>query len=71
MIHTLLFVYVTHSIPPPSLQLAAQVLEDLKDEDIGFALLDAKKEKSVAKKLGKTDCLKTTPCFVSRLKITN
>uniref|UniRef100_A0A8C4ZN00 Calsequestrin n=1 Tax=Gadus morhua TaxID=8049 RepID=A0A8C4ZN00_GADMO len=32
--------------------LAAQVLEDLKDEDIGFALLDAKKEKSVAKSLG-------------------
>ncbi|CAL8241432.1 unnamed protein product [Merluccius merluccius] len=35
-----------------SLQLAAQVLDDLEDEDIGFGLVDAKKDKAVAKKLG-------------------
>uniref|UniRef100_A0A8C1N1I7 Calsequestrin n=1 Tax=Cyprinus carpio TaxID=7962 RepID=A0A8C1N1I7_CYPCA len=32
--------------------LAAQVLEDLDDEDIGIGLLDEKKDKAVAKKLG-------------------
>ena len=51
---------------PLFLQLAAQVLEDLKDEDIGFALLDAKKEKSVAKTLGKPDLWKGTPRFISQ-----
>lgn len=35
------------------LQLAAQVLEEFDDEDIGFGLLDAKLDKVVAKKLGK------------------
>lgn len=39
-------------------QLAAQVLEDLKDEDIGFGLVDEKKDSAVAKKLGK--CLVET-----------
>lgn len=34
-------------------QLAAQVLEDLDDEDIGIGLLDEKTDKAVAKKLGK------------------
>uniref|UniRef100_A0A672KV26 Calsequestrin n=1 Tax=Sinocyclocheilus grahami TaxID=75366 RepID=A0A672KV26_SINGR len=34
------------------LQLAAQVLDDLDDEDIGFGLVDSKKERAVAKKLG-------------------
>uniref|UniRef100_A0A8B9LPQ3 Calsequestrin n=1 Tax=Astyanax mexicanus TaxID=7994 RepID=A0A8B9LPQ3_ASTMX len=34
-----------------ALELAAQVLEDLV-EDVGFALLDAKKNRDVAKKLG-------------------
>lgn len=34
-------------------QLAAQVLEDLNDEDIGFGLVDEKKDSAVAKKLGK------------------
>lgn len=34
-------------------QLAAQVLEDLDDEDIGFGLVDEKKDSAVAKKLGK------------------
>ena len=43
-----------------SLQLAAQVLDDLEDEDIGFGLVDAKKDKAVAKKLGKTFIL----CFL-------
>ena len=38
-----------------SVQLAAQVLSDLDDEDIGFGLVDEKKDSSVAKKLGKTD----------------
>ncbi|KTF78874.1 hypothetical protein cypCar_00020445, partial [Cyprinus carpio] len=33
-------------------QLAAQVLEDLDDEDIGIGLLDEKTDKAVAKKLG-------------------
>ncbi|KAG7256158.1 hypothetical protein CRUP_013780 [Coryphaenoides rupestris] len=33
-------------------QLAAQVLDDLEDEDVGFGLVDAKKDKAVAKKLG-------------------
>ncbi|XP_050961177.1 calsequestrin-1b isoform X2 [Labeo rohita] len=33
-------------------QLAAQVLDDLDDEDIGFALVDSKKDRAVAKKLG-------------------
>ena len=37
---------------PPHLQLAAQVLDDLDDEDIGFALVDEKKDSAVAKKLG-------------------
>lgn len=35
------------------LKLAAQVLEEFDDEDIGFGLLDAKLDKVVAKKLGK------------------
>lgn len=35
-----------------SWQLAAQVLDDLDDEDIGFGLLDEKKDSAVAKKLG-------------------
>uniref|UniRef100_A0A8C1JQN4 Calsequestrin n=1 Tax=Cyprinus carpio TaxID=7962 RepID=A0A8C1JQN4_CYPCA len=33
-------------------QLAAQVLDDLEDEDIGFGLVDSKKDRAVAKKLG-------------------
>ncbi|XP_035530882.1 calsequestrin-1-like isoform X1 [Morone saxatilis] len=33
-------------------QLAAQVLDDLDDEDIGFGLVDEKKDSAVAKKLG-------------------
>lgn len=33
-------------------QLAAQVLDDLEDEDIGFGLVDEKKDTAVAKKLG-------------------
>lgn len=37
----------------PYVQLAAQVLDDLDDEDIGFGLVDEKKDSSVAKKLGK------------------
>ncbi|RXN03959.1 calsequestrin-1-like protein [Labeo rohita] len=35
-----------------ALELAAQVLEDLDDEDIGIGLLDEKTDKAVAKKLG-------------------
>uniref|UniRef100_A0A673AY66 Calsequestrin n=1 Tax=Sphaeramia orbicularis TaxID=375764 RepID=A0A673AY66_9TELE len=35
-----------------ALELAAQVLDDLDDEDIGFALVDEKKGSAVAKKLG-------------------
>ncbi len=35
------------------MQLAAQVLDDLDDEDIGFGLVDEKKDSAVAKKLGK------------------
>lgn len=35
------------------LQLAAQVLDEFDDEDIGVGLLDAKLDKAVAKKLGK------------------
>ncbi|MCJ0138860.1 hypothetical protein J0W91_19490, partial [Clostridioides difficile] len=35
-----------------ALELAAQVLEDLDDEDIGVGLLDEKTDKAVAKKLG-------------------
>uniref|UniRef100_A0AAY4AQ57 Calsequestrin n=1 Tax=Denticeps clupeoides TaxID=299321 RepID=A0AAY4AQ57_9TELE len=38
-----------------ALELAAQVLEDLDDEDIGIGLIDEKKDKAVAKKLGTTD----------------
>lgn len=37
----------------PSVQLAAQVLDDFDDEDIGFGLVDEKKGSAVAKKLGK------------------
>ncbi|XP_052456831.1 calsequestrin-1-like isoform X1 [Carassius gibelio] len=33
-------------------KLAAQVLDDLEDEDIGFGLVDSKKDRAVAKKLG-------------------
>ncbi|TSY83958.1 Calsequestrin-1 [Bagarius yarrelli] len=33
-------------------QLAAQVLDDFEDEDIGFGLVDSKKNVAVAKKLG-------------------
>lgn len=36
-----------------SAQLAAQVLGDFDDEDIGFGLVDEKKDSAVAKKLGK------------------
>lgn len=36
----------------PFCQLAAQVLDDLDDEDIGFGVLDEKKDSAVAKKLG-------------------
>lgn len=36
-----------------SVQLAAQVLDDFDDEDIGFGLVDEKKDSAVAKKLGK------------------
>lgn len=43
--HRVIYVFV--------LQLAAQVLEEFDDEDIGFGLLDAKLDKVVAKKLGK------------------
>lgn len=35
------------------LQLAAQVLDEFDDEDIGVGLIDAKLDKAVAKKLGK------------------
>ncbi|XP_067285165.1 calsequestrin-1b isoform X5 [Pseudorasbora parva] len=35
-----------------ALELAAQVLDGLEDEDIGFGLVDSKKERAVAKKLG-------------------
>lgn len=34
-------------------QLAAQVLDEFDDEDIGVGLIDAKLDKVVAKKLGK------------------
>lgn len=35
-----------------ALELAAQVLDDLEDEDIGFGLVDSKKDRAVANKLG-------------------
>lgn len=35
-----------------ALELAAQVLDDIDDEDIGFGLVDEKKDSAVAKKLG-------------------
>uniref|UniRef100_A0A671Q5F4 Calsequestrin n=1 Tax=Sinocyclocheilus anshuiensis TaxID=1608454 RepID=A0A671Q5F4_9TELE len=35
-----------------ALELAAQVLDDLDDEDIGFGLVDSKKDRAIAKKLG-------------------
>ncbi|KAJ0006653.1 hypothetical protein NQD34_013926, partial [Periophthalmus magnuspinnatus] len=35
-----------------ALELAAQVLDDMEDQDIGFALVDEKKGAAVAKKLG-------------------
>uniref|UniRef100_A0A8B9JSQ4 Calsequestrin n=1 Tax=Astyanax mexicanus TaxID=7994 RepID=A0A8B9JSQ4_ASTMX len=35
-----------------ALELAAQVLDDLDDEDIGFGLVDEKRDAAVAKKLG-------------------
>lgn len=38
------------------LQLAAQVLDEFEDEDIGVGLIDAKHDKAVAKKLGKYSC---------------
>lgn len=31
------------------------MLDDLDDEDIGFALVDAKKDSAIAKKLGKLE----------------
>lgn len=37
-------------------QLAAQVLDEFDDEDIGVGLIDAKHDKVVAKKLGKNSC---------------
>lgn len=42
-----------HHISPFVSQLAAQVLDDFDDEDIGFGLVDEKKDSAVAKKLGK------------------
>lgn len=42
------------------LQLAAQVLDEFDDEDIGVGLLDAKLDKVVAKKLGKNSTEKKT-----------
>ncbi|XP_058638867.1 calsequestrin-1b isoform X3 [Onychostoma macrolepis] len=38
--------------PVRAVALAAQVLDDLDDEDIGFGLVDSKKDRAVAKKLG-------------------
>uniref|UniRef100_A0AAX7SIN4 Calsequestrin n=1 Tax=Astatotilapia calliptera TaxID=8154 RepID=A0AAX7SIN4_ASTCA len=38
-----------------ALELAAQVLDDFDDEDIGFGLVDEKKDAAVAKKLGEHD----------------
>lgn len=35
-----------------ALQLAAQVLDEFDDEEIGVGVLDAKLDKAVAKKLG-------------------
>ncbi|XP_051757422.1 calsequestrin-1b isoform X2 [Ctenopharyngodon idella] len=35
-----------------ALELAAQVLDDFEDEDVGFGLVDSKKDRAVAKKLG-------------------
>ncbi|TRY55754.1 hypothetical protein DNTS_016174 [Danionella cerebrum] len=35
-----------------ALELAAQILDGLDDEDIGFGLVDSKKDRAVAKKLG-------------------
>lgn len=51
-------------LPPTSLliQLAAQVLDDLDDEDIGFGLVDEKKDSAVAKKLGEHAGHRQRPC---------
>lgn len=46
-------------------KLAAQVLEEFDDEDIGFGLLDAKLDKVVAKKLGKQMRLNGFGCMFS------
>ncbi|XP_048041300.1 calsequestrin-1b isoform X2 [Megalobrama amblycephala] len=35
-----------------ALELAAQVLDDFEDEDVGFGLVDSKKDRAFAKKLG-------------------
>lgn len=42
------FLFLDYSV----LQLAAQVLDEFDDEEIGVGLLDAKLDKAVAKKLG-------------------
>lgn len=41
-------------------QLAAQVLEEFDDEDVGVGLLDAKLDKVIAKKLGKHNEINTS-----------
>lgn len=58
----LMILTATFSLSPPPLclclsaQLAAQVLDDLDDEEIGFGLVDEKKDSAVARKLGKLAC---------------
>lgn len=52
-------------------QLAAQVLDDLDDEDIGFGLVDEKKDSAVAKKLGKLASHWQRPCWWKHCLIVN
>lgn len=54
-----------------SVQLAAQVLDDLDDEDIGFGLVDQKKDSAVAKKLGKLASHWQKPCMAKTICINN
>lgn len=44
------------------LQLAAQVLDEFDDEEIGVGLLDAKLDKAVAKKLGNSQSFGANIC---------
>lgn len=73
----LMILTATFSLSPPPLclclsaQLAAQVLDDLDDEEIGFGLVDEKKDSAVARKLGKLACHWLRTCWWTHSSVVN